>query len=100
MKQRTKRKTAKKLKNLKYMGEKKMSIKIEDLFVKEIIKTTKDKDDGIDTIYKAVLEQQGSDEFKVVITSSNPIKLAQGDKGLKLELKTTQTTLPLPGKKK
>jgi len=76
-----------------------MSIKIEELYVKEIVKTTKDKDDGVITTHKAVLEQVGADDFKIVITSDNPIKLVQGDKGLKLELKTTQTTLPMPGKK-
>jgi len=74
-------------------------IKIEELYVKEIVKTTKDKDDGVVTIHKAVLQQVGTDEFKIVITSNKPIKLTQGEKGLKLELKTPQTTLPLPGEK-
>jgi len=77
-----------------------VSITIEELYVKEIIKTTKDKDDGVITQHKAVLEKVGADDFKIVMTSDNPIKLAQGEKGLKLEIKSTQTTLPMPKKGK
>ena len=76
-----------------------MNMKIEALYVKEIAKTTKDKDDGVVTQHKATLENIGTDDIKIVITSSQPIKLVQGDKGLILDIKTTQTTLPLPGKK-
>ena len=74
-------------------------MKIEALYVKEIAKTTKDKDDGVVTQHKATLENIGTDDIKIVITSDQPIKLVQGDKGLILDIKTTQTTLPLPGKK-
>lgn len=74
-------------------------IQIENMYVKEIIKTTKDKDDGVETTHKAVLEQVGVDDFKIVITSDNPIKLVQGDKGIKLILKSTQTTLQMPESK-
>ena len=67
-------------------------MKVEDLYVKEVIKTTKDKDEGIQTTYKAVLEQIGSTDIKIVVTSSEPIKMLQGDKGLKLTNKKPRQT--------
>lgn len=76
------------------------TIHIEELYVKEIIKTTKDKDNGVETQYKAVLEKIGASDLKIVITSDDPIKLTQGDKGLELDIMSTQTTLPMPGEEK
>jgi len=80
-----------------------MSIHIEELYVKEIAKTTKDKDDGVGTTHKAILENVGEEDIKVVITSNQPIKLVQGEKGLNLDIlstqKTLKTSLKMPGKK-
>ena len=85
-----------KLKSLKLMEGKKM-IKLDDMYVKEIVKTTKDKDDGIEVTHKATLEMVGDSDIKVAITSADPIKLVQGDKGIKITIETTQKTLT-PGK--
>ena len=76
------------------------TINIEELYVKEIVKTTKDKDDGVQVQHKAVLEKIGSSDLKVVITSDEPIKLTQGEKGLTLDIMSTQTKLPMPGEEK
>jgi len=72
-------------------------IKLDDMYVKEIVKTTKDKDDGIEVTHKATLEMVGDSDIKVAITSADPIKLVQGDKGIKITIETTQKTLT-PGK--
>jgi len=72
-------------------------IKIDNMYVKEIVKTTKDKDDGIEVTHKAMLEMIGDSDIKVAITSADPIKLIQGDKGITITIDTTQKTL-IPGK--
>jgi len=75
-------------------------IELEEMYVKEIIKTTKDKDDGVEVTHKAILEKIGDSDIKVVVTSAKPISLIQGDKGISIKIKTTQTTIPMPEKKK
>ena len=72
-------------------------MKIDDMYVKEIVKTTKDKDDGVEVTHKALLEMIGDSDIKVAITSADPIKLTQGDKGITITIDTTQKTL-IPGK--
>ena len=69
-----------------------MTIKHKEMYVKELVKTEKDKDDGVDITYKANLEDIEGD-VKITITSPEPIDLTQGEKGLTVEIKTSQTKL-------
>lgn len=76
------------------------TINLNELYVKETVKTTKDKDNGVETKYKSVLEKVGDDGVKIVITTNEPLQLIQGEKGLELNIMSTQTTLSMPDDKK
>jgi len=68
-------------------------MKYEDMYVKEVSKTEKDKEDGVEVKHKMTLEKVGDDGVKIVITSDNEFDISQGEKGLTLEMKSTQTKL-------
>ena len=69
-----------------------MTIKYEEMYVKELVKTEKDKAEGVDVIYKANLEDIEGD-VKITITSPEPIDLTQGEKALTVQIKSSQTKL-------
>ena len=77
-------------------------MKIEDMQVKETEQKTKDTDKGKITTHKVVLvpENKESRTKKIQIESFDPIGYAQGEKGITVEFKNTQTKLDVDMPKK
>jgi len=69
------------------------TMKYENMYVKEISKTEKNKEDGVEIQYKLVMEQISEQSLKIVNTSDEEFDVKQGEKDLTIEMKNPQTRL-------
>ena len=67
-------------------------MKINSMYVKKIVVTEIRDDEGMIKKYKAILQEEGGD-VQIVINDLSPIELTEGEKGIVVDIKATQTKL-------